>query len=50
LLSISDDKDAEALIEDIEMDKRVALKSLARQGYQRFAAGDWTEYHLSGEQ
>ena len=26
----------EALIEDIETDKRVALKSLARPGYQKF--------------
>ena len=32
----SDDCRAEALIDDIETDKRVALNSLARPAYQRF--------------
>jgi riboflavin kinase len=32
------DNSAEALIDDIEVDKKVALNSLARPGYQKFVA------------
>lgn len=32
---------SEALIDDIEVDKRVALNSLARLGYQVFATDDY---------
>jgi len=36
-MTFSEEKSTEGLINDIDTDKRVALRSLERPGYQRYA-------------